>query len=60
MTATESPPLSSEQREILERLKAWIDSEVAPALARTGQVKVEINVKDQDIKAHVTGFYQVS
>ncbi len=60
MTATESPPLSDDKREILERMKRWIDTDVADALRRSGQVKVEINVKDTDIRAHVTGFYQVN
>lgn len=57
---TESPPLSDEQREVLERVKRWIDTDVAEALRRSGQVKVEINVKDADIRAHVTGYYQVN
>ena len=60
MTATESPPLSEEQREVVQRIKRWIDTDVAEALRRSGQVKVEINVKDKDIRAHVTGFYQVN
>ncbi len=60
MTATESPQLSAEHREVLERLKAWIDRDVARALARTGQVKLEVNVKGRDVKANVTGFYQLN
>ena len=61
MTGPEPPDLlSREQREVIERIKNWVDSELAPALSRSGQVKAEINVKDSDIRAHVQTFYQVN
>ena len=60
MTATQAPPLSDEQREVIERIKLWIDTELAAALSRTGQVKAEINVKQDDVKANVQAFYHLS
>jgi len=51
---------NAEHQEILDRLKRWIDKDVALELARTGQFKIEINVKGTDIRANVTGFYQVN
>lgn len=56
---TKTPHITAEHRAVIERLKDWIDQDVAPTLARTGQVKVEINVKGKDVRANVTGFYQV-
>jgi len=60
LTGTEPPGLSSEQQAVIERIKIWVDTELAPALSRSGQVKAEINVKDQDIRANVQTFYQVN
>ena len=60
MNQTPAPHLSDEQREVIERIKAWVDTEMAGALVRSGQVKAEINVKDNDIRANVQAFYQVN
>ena len=59
MDQGQQPPLSEQDRQILERIKGWIDTDVAHALARSGQLKIEVNVKGQDIRANVSGFYQL-
>ena len=68
MTMTDCPPLSArqgdvslsaEQRETIDKVKQWVETEVAHVLLRTGQVKAEINIKGKDIRANVNAFYQV-
>ena len=59
MDQGQQPPLSEQDRQILERIKGFIDTDVAHALARSGQLKIEINLKGQDIRANVSGFYQL-
>jgi len=59
LTLTKTPHISDEHKAVIERLKAWIDEDVLDTLARTGQVKVEVNIKGSDVRANVTGFYQV-